>query len=113
MIMATKKEMFAKIASAMENDAEIVAFCNHEIELLNNKKASKRTGPTKKQVENEGYKAEILNVLAGSDGLTATQVGAHFGWNGSQKASALLTQMEKAGAVVKSKNGKTTLFTVA
>lgn len=80
------------------------------------KSVRKSTGerkPTKVQKENEGFKAEILNLLADSDGMTATQVGTAFGWNGSQKASALLKQMVDAGEVVKAKEGRVTLFKVA
>ena len=37
--MATKREMFELIASALADNTEVVEFCNHEVELLN-KKAS-------------------------------------------------------------------------
>lgn len=80
------------------------------------KSVRKSTGerkPTKVQKENEGFKAEILNLLADSEGMTATQVGTAFGWNGSQKASALLKQMVEAGSVAKVKEGRVTLFKVA
>lgn len=80
------------------------------------RKSSKSTGerkPTKMQVENEGYKAEILKVLADSEGMTATQVGTAFGWTGSQKASALLKQLVEAGQVTKSNEGKAIIFRVA
>lgn len=77
------------------------------------RKSNGERKPTKVQKENEGFKTEILNLLADSDGMTATQVGTAFGWNGSQKASALLKQMVDAGEVVKAKNGKATIFTVA
>jgi hypothetical protein len=39
----------------------MVAFIDHEIELISKKAASKK--PTKVQVENEGFKAEILTYL--------------------------------------------------
>lgn len=77
------------------------------------RKPSERKGQTKTQKENEGFKAEILNLLADSEGMTATQVGTAFGWNGSQKASALLKQMVEAGSVAKVKEGRVTLFKVA
>ena len=77
-------------------------------------KAGKRSQkPTKKQVENEGFKAQILNILADNDGLTATQVGEHFGWSGSQKAAALLNQLIATNEVVKVKDGKAILFKIA
>lgn len=63
--MATKKitkvEMFALIANKVADEPEMVEFIQHEIELLNKKATSKK--PTKVQVENEGFKAEILAYL--------------------------------------------------
>lgn len=69
--------------------------------------------PTKNQVANDGFKVDILNLLADTDGMTATQVGLAFGWSGSQKASALMNQMVADGKLVKVKDGKVTLFKVA
>lgn len=51
----TKKEMFAMVigvvkATEVENKEEMVAFLNHEIELL--EKKSSKTGTTKTQKEN-------------------------------------------------------------
>jgi len=69
--------------------------------------------PTKRQAENEVFKTQIVAILADSDGLTATQVGEHFGWDGSQKAAALLHQLMKDGEVVQDKSGKAILFKVA
>ena len=66
--------------------------------------------PSKAQVENEGFKAQIPAILG--DGKTATQVGADLGIS-VQRASAILKQMVDAGAVTKEKVGKTLLFKVA
>ena len=41
----------------------IADFCDHEIELLNKKHSSGSRKPTKTQVENEGHKATIMEVL--------------------------------------------------
>ena len=64
--------------------------------------------PSKTQVENEGFKGQILGVLG--DGMTATQVGAELGVS-VQRASAILKQMVDAGTVAKAKVGKALLFT--
>ena len=64
--------------------------------------------PSKTQVENEGFKGQILGVLG--DGMTATQVGAELGIS-VQRASAILKQMVDAGTVTKAKVGKALLFT--
>lgn len=66
--------------------------------------------PTKNQVANEGLKADIVNALG--EGLTATDAGKAVGIS-VQKASALLKQLVDAGEVVKAKDGKATIFTVA
>jgi formate dehydrogenase maturation protein FdhE len=57
----TKVEMFTAIREVVSENAEMVAFIDHEIELISKKAASKK--PTKVQVENEGFKAEILAYL--------------------------------------------------
>ena len=77
------------------------------------RKASPHKGLTKAQKENEEFKDKIVEILFNKGAMTATQVGAEFGWSGSQKASALLKQMVEAGEVVKEKSGKVTLFKVA
>ena len=57
----TKKEMFAEICKGVADNAEMVAFIDHEIELLDRKSGSPRK-PTKTQVENDGFKADILRL---------------------------------------------------
>lgn len=65
--------------------------------------------PTAKQVENEEFKAQIVNILV--DGpMTATQVAQALSWDGTQKAAALLTQLKNAGAIVREKAGKNIVF---
>lgn len=79
------------------------------------KSVRKSTGerkPTKVQKENEGIKAQMREVLADSEGMTATAVGKAVDIS-VQKASALLKQMVDSGEVVKAKDGKATIFTVA
>lgn len=77
------------------------------------RKASKAKGLTKAQKENLGFKEQILALLAEKGKMTATQVGAEFEWQGSQKATALLTQLTKAGKVVRTEEGKLTFFSLA
>ena len=62
---------------------------------------------TKRQVENDVIKTQILGML--DDGMTATQVGEALGIS-VQRASALLKQMVDVEKVVKVKDGKTLLF---
>lgn len=113
----TKREMFVAIANVAEVAAneEMVAFINHEIELLDNRKTSKK-GLTKTQKENEGVKAVIAEVLADTgEKMTVTELINDDRLNGytNQKISALLRQMVEAGKVVKTIEGKKAFFEVA
>ena len=106
----TKKEMFAVIANAMADNAEVVEFCNHEIELLSRKR-SKSNKPTPKQIENEGIKERIVAVLGESEApMTIKEIIESLGEKlTSQRVSALLTQLIKAEIVVKTYEKKVTI----
>lgn len=107
----TKKEMFAQIREVVADNADMVAFIDHEIELLSKKSGSKK--PTATQVANEGLKDVILKVLEGSDGMTASEVlnaDAEFDGMSNQKISALLRQLVLDGKVEKFSDKKKTLF---
>jgi len=111
----TKREMFAHIASVNSADAEIVDFCNHQIELLDTRKVSKT--PTKTQKANESLMEQIAldlakfdkpvtvsELLAGGEGLEGLS---------NQKVSALLRKMVESGQVVKTMEKKKALFSLA
>ena len=108
----TKKEMFTRIATINASDAEIVAFCNHEIELLN-KKNSAAKKPTKTQIANESLKDDILDVLKGSDApMTATQIAEGMSLS-VNKVSALLTQLKEDNSIVREVVKRKAYFSVA
>lgn len=112
----TKREMFEKIAEINANDAEIVKFCNHEIELLNKKTATGSRKPTKNQIENEGLKQTILEVLAEADRpLAIAEIMENPAFEGltNQRVSALLTQLKKANLVVRVEEKRKAYFTLA
>ena len=112
----TKKEMFNHIAQINFNDPEVVAFCEHELELLN-RKASGSSKPTKTQIENEGYKQAMLDTLTELDyPVTISELmDLCEGINGlkNQRVSALMTQLKKAGLVVRTEEKKKAYFTIA
>lgn len=58
----TKREMFAAIREVVVDNAEMVAFIDHEIELLVKKSSAERK-PTKVQLENTHFKEIILAYL--------------------------------------------------
>lgn len=74
------------------------------VDAMSKKAANKK--PTVKQQENECIKQKILDALNGaSEPMTCKEVGAavEISWN---KASALLSQLVKAGAVERGKGEK-------
>lgn len=89
----TKFEAFTAIRSIVADNAELVAFCDHEMELLA-KRASAPSKPTKTQIENETHKETILNVLREyALPMTASEVAEEVGLS-VNKTSALLTQLK-------------------
>lgn len=112
----TKVEMFGMIKAQVSANPEMVAFLDHEIELLNKKAENKKA--TKTQVENVGIKATIVSVLEkASTPLTATEImKADTSLEGlsNQKISALLKQLvEVEGSVVKATEKKVSKFSIA
>jgi hypothetical protein len=62
----TKKDYFAIIKSAYPTDApnydEVMAFIDHEVELLNKKNSAEKK-PTANQIANEGIKRAIVEAM--------------------------------------------------
>lgn len=98
-----KREKFATIKGIL-NEQGIVEwdeFLDHEVELLSRKR-SKSSKPTKRQVENEGVKARIAEVLT-DEGQTVTEIlkALNDDTLTNQRVSALLRQMTEAGDATK------------
>lgn len=112
----TKKEMFAEIRNYVVDNEEMVAFIDHEIELLE-KKANSPKKPTKTQIENDGFKAEIISYLTTADSpktikeLQVNVVGLADLTN--QRITHMLTDLVKAGTLSKEYVKKTPYFFVA
>ena len=113
----TKAQMFAmikEVPAVAEND-EMVAFIDHELELLAKKSASKK--PSKKNEENEVLKTKIVEVLGTfENGATVSEIlGASEDFTGmsNQKISALVRQLVLDGTVVKTTDKKKSIFSVA
>ena len=103
--MANTKITKIEVLREMAEDENIKAnkvfadFIAHEIELLEKKKANRKS--TKTQVENVGIKTEILKVLGGSSGMTVSQIMPLVGEGAynNQKISSLLRQLIEEGKV--------------
>ena len=112
----TKKEMFAEIRNLVAENAEMVAFIDHEIELLERKSASPKK-PTATQRENVELKAEILTYLAEADEPKCikelqAEVASLNGLT-NQRITHMLTDLVKGGSLVKEYVKKTPFYSVA
>lgn len=110
----TKKEMFTMIKAQVKDNAEMVAFIDHEIELLDKKASNKKA--TKTQEANVGIKSTILAVLEGGESMTVTEMqgaSVELGELSNQKVSALVRQLVEAGEVVKTIDKKVSRFSLA
>lgn len=112
----TKKEMFAEIRKVVADNAEMVAFIDHEVELLNRKSNSPKK-PTKTQIENNGFKAEIVTYLTEVDApKTIKELQAEIpSISGltNQRITHMLTDLVKAGTLTKEYVKKTPYYSVA
>jgi hypothetical protein len=112
----TKKEMFAEIRNIVANNEEMVAFIDHEIELLERKSNSPKK-PTKTQVENDGFKADIVAYLTGVDAPKTikelqTEIPSISGLT-NQRITHMLTDLVKAETLTKEYVKKTPYYSVA
>ena len=116
----TKKEMFAMVQAVVENatvenKAEMIAFIEHEIELLNKK--SSKSGQTKTQKENETLKEQLLSAFAEMEKpVTISEFQENsqepVAQLSNQKLSALLNQLVKAKKMVKTIEKKKSHFSL-
>ena len=112
----TKRDFFNELLAieAVSANAEMVAFINHEVELLNKKSGSKK--PTATQVANEAIKDTIREVLSDGKARTVSEVIASGNFaegTTTQKISALMTLLIKSGDVVKTVDKKKSFFSLA
>jgi len=100
----TKKEMFAEIRNVVIDNAEMVAFIDHEIELLDKKRTSARK-PTKTQQENDAFKADIITALATADVPVTIkelcEICPNIAGLTNQRITHMLTDLRKGGQVAR------------
>ena len=115
----TKKEMFTLIATLNADNKAIVEFCNHEIELLDNKKSN----GNKKASEKVAKETEIVYnaLVAVGRAVTASELIAESdldelanesGVVSTQKVSAMFKKLKEQGKVESYTDKKKTYFKV-
>ena len=117
---STKRDNFISIIEVLKGAerTDLIEVMEHEIELLDKKKASGKM--TKTQVANEDIKALIVEELARlakpvsiTELISESAEVAEKCGNSNQKVSALMTQLKNAGVVIRTTEGKKALFSVA
>ena len=111
----TKREMFAEIRNAVIDNAEMVAFIDHEIELLDNKRSASKK-PTKTQIENEDFKATLMEYFTRVDApKTIKEIQAEVQEMTdltNQRITHLLSDLVKTGVVTKEYVKKVPYFSI-
>lgn len=112
----TKKEMFASILAvpAVAENAEMVEFINHEIELLSRRKS---TTSSKKSAEAKGRETAILEALAViGEPVTVTEflerAEGEVATYSNQRVSAILSKLVHAELVTKTMEKKKAYFAI-
>lgn len=118
----TKKEMFAQVIAMAQGEEvsvsadEIVAFAEHEIELLNKKAGTKSKKETANDAENARLMEVIVETLIGSEkAMTVSElmaVNTELGELSNQKVSALMKKLVDGGRVQKSTDKRKSVFSI-
>ena len=101
----TKREHFAELRTLAAGNAELIAFIDHEVELLNRKNSAERK-PTINQMDNK----KIKKIIAGNIGdkrYTITAMtkallnGTEWAETTCSRLPAVCTQMVESGVLVR------------
>ena len=113
----TKATRFNQLLSidAVKSNPDLVAFIEHELELLAKKNASDKK-PTATQIANNGIKETILDTLADNKVMTITEMqksNVDLADLSNQKISALVRQLIAEGLVKKEEIKRKAYFSLA
>lgn len=117
----TKKEMFAQVIAMAQGKEvtvstdEIVAFAQHEVELLEKKAGAKSKKEVATDAENARLMEVIMGVLSAEKALTVSEVmalDAELGELSNQKVSALMKKLVDAGRVKKGTEKRKSVFSL-
>ena len=114
----TKKDYFAILRASYpataDNYDEVIAFIDHEVDLLNRKNSADKK-PTAQQVANEGIKTAILEGMTPNRLYTITEIQKEIpecAEMSNQKISALVRQLKEAGLVNKTEDKRKSYFSL-
>ena len=106
----TKTEMFVAIRANL-SDADQIAFIDHEIEMLAKRNQNRSSKPTKAQLERQAQYDTLVAFLDSNPQSTCAEVANELNVT-LHSATGLLTQLRKAGRVIREYQGKTPVYSV-
>lgn len=109
----TKRENYTAIRAIVADNAELVAFIDHELELLDKKNSKRSDKPTAKQTANAELATRIYDAIANAgEPMTCTAIADMFGIS-NQKCSALIKNLVDDNKVVRTVVKRVAYFSVA
>ena len=115
----TKRDNFNALLSieAVKGNPALVEFIEHEIALLDKKNSAERK-PTPKQVENAGFKADIVaymkpNTRYLSADITKSVPSIVAAGVSASRVTAMLTQLVNDGALVRTEDKRKNYYSLA
>ena len=120
----TKRDYFSQLREIVKDNESLVAFIDHELELLAKKNSSRSDAPSKTQIENKELSNQILDIMSTLDEaktvtelINETEIGKlTFGKENkamtNQKLSRLVNDMAKANLVKRTEVKGTAYFKV-
>ena len=63
----TKRDYFSQLREIVKDNESLVAFIDHELELLAKKNSSRSDAPSKTQIENKELSNQILDIMSTLD----------------------------------------------
>ena len=110
----TKREFFGEIREIVKENTELVAFIDHELELLDKKTSAKSTKVNTEQVELMEKIVNALNKIGRSVTISELQKeNAEMAEYSNQKLSAMLKKLVDNKQVTKMIDKKKSYFMVA
>ena len=115
----TKRDHFNALLTipAVAENADLVAFIEHEVELLDKKNSAERK-PTPNQIENAGFKSDILDWMQVGEQYSVADIAkgvpsivtADISVN---RVTAMMTQLVNDGAVVRTTEKRKSVYSLA
>ena len=111
----TKRDYFNELLAIADvaSKAELVAFINHELELLEKKNKSRSNELTETQKENIELGKKIVEFISKKDKeLTTKEIREHFGVT-AQKVTPILTKLVEENSLTKRVEKRISYYKVA